>query len=102
MSDSVKGGNDTLRTASAGSTVSNTMWGDGQFMSGTASGGQDTFVFKDIATQTVGTQNFVEDFSQSQHDQIQFNGVAGVTSFASLGFDTTTNPGSTIINGLLP
>jgi hypothetical protein len=52
---------------------------------------------KDTATQTVGIQNFVGDFSQSQLDQIQFSGVAGVTTFADLSFDTTTTPGSTII-----
>jgi hypothetical protein len=32
----------------------------------------------------------VEDFSQSQHDLIEFNGVAGVTSFANLSFDTVS------------
>ena len=81
ISGSARGGNDILiaGTASAGSTVANFMWGDAAVMSGTASGGQDTFVFRDsparrfcsddrdhlnIATgQTVGTSNFVEDFS---------------------------------------
>jgi hypothetical protein len=40
----------------------------------------------------------VEDFSQTQHDVIEFSDVAGVTSFANLSFDTTTVPGSTIIH----
>jgi hypothetical protein len=51
-----------------------------------------------MAGQTVGTNNYVEDFSQSQHDVIEFSGVAGVKSFADLSFDTTTSPGDTIIN----
>jgi hypothetical protein len=41
-------------------------------------------VFKDIGLVTVGTQNTVEDFSQSQQDKIEFSGVAGVQSFADL------------------
>jgi len=45
----------------------------------------------------VGTQNFVEDFNQTQNDVIEFSGVANVNSFADLKFDTTTDPGSTII-----
>ena len=65
---------------------------------GSAQGGADHFVFKDTATATVGTQNFIMDFSQSQHDVIEFSGVAGVTSFADLKFDTTLDPGNTIIN----
>jgi hypothetical protein len=85
MSGSAKGGNDALiaGTAAAGSTVSNDMWGDGQ-LSDRAEGGKDLFVFKDIGLVTVGTQNTVEDFSQSQQDKIEFSGVAGVQSFADL------------------
>jgi hypothetical protein len=102
MSDSAHGGNDSLiaGTASAGSTVTNLLWGDAVNMLGAASGGQDTFIFKDNVAvgQTVGINNFVEDFSQSQHDLIEFSSVAGVTSFASLTFDTTIQPGSTIIH----
>lgn len=102
MFDTARGGNDILiaGTAIAGSTVTNLMWGDAAVMSGSAIAGQDTFVFKDnlAAGQTVGIFNFVEDFSQTQHDVIEFSGVAGVTSFANLSFDTTTDPGSTIIH----
>ena len=85
MSGSAKGGDDTLiaGTAAPGSTVSNDMWGDGQ-LSGGAQGGKDQFVFKDFGSMTVGTQNTVEDFSQSQRDKIEFSGVAGVQSFADL------------------
>ena len=64
--------------------------------------GQDTFIFKDNVAkgQTVGTQNFIFDFSQSQHDVIEFSGVAGVNSFADIAkhIDQTTVPGNTIIN----
>jgi hypothetical protein len=102
MLDHARGGNDTLvaGTASANSTVMNFMWGDAFQIPGAASGGQDTFVFHDnVATaQTVGINNFVEDFSQNQHDLIELRSVAGVTSFANLSFDTTTDPGSTIIH----
>jgi hypothetical protein len=38
------------------------------------------------------------DFSQTQHDLIVFDGVLGVTSFTDLNFDTTSDPGSTIIH----
>jgi hypothetical protein len=77
------------------------MWGDAVQMAASAKGGQDTFMFKDTAAtatsaaQTVGTQNFVEDFSLKQHDQIQFSGVAGVTKFTDL--QITTNGTDTII-----
>jgi hypothetical protein len=102
MSGCARGGNDTLvaGTANAGSTVNNFMWGDAAIMSATATGGQDAFVFRDniLTHQTVGTFNFVEDFSQSQHDLIEFSHVAGVKSFADLSFDTATAPGSTIIH----
>ena len=77
------------------------MWGNGQIQPGsTVTLGLDTFVFKDnlAAGQTVGTHNTIEDFSQSQHDVIQFSCVAGVKSFADLAFDTMTQPGSTIIH----
>jgi hypothetical protein len=85
MSGSAKGGDDTLiaGTAAPGSTVSNDMWGDGQLSDG-ARGGKDQFVFRDFGSMTVGTQNTVEDFNQSQQDKIEFSGVAGVQSFADL------------------
>ena len=49
------------------------------------------------ASMTVGTNNTIFDFSQSQHDKIEFIGVAGVTTFGNLSFDTVTSPGDTII-----
>ena len=47
---------------------------------------------------TVGTHNTIEDFSQSQHDQIEFSGVTGVHSFNDLviaqnGTDTIITAG---------
>src|SRR5262249_26354947 len=99
MSDSAHAGNNTLiaGTAAAGSTVINEMWGNAAHIDGIPINGsndipgsskvtlgQDTFIFKDTATQTVGTQNFIHDFIQSQHDVIEFSGVAGVHSFADL------------------
>jgi hypothetical protein len=33
---------------------------------------------------SVGTQNFIYDFNQSQLDKIEFSGVTGVTSFTNL------------------
>ena len=96
---STHGGNDTLvaGTATAGSTVVNDMWGDAQFMSASATAGRDTFVFKDnlAAGQTVGMHNTIEDFNQSQHDVIEFIGVAGVSSFGDLGI--LVQAGATII-----
>jgi hypothetical protein len=62
------------------------MWGDGDGLIG----GQDTFVFKDnlAADQTVGNQNFIHDFNQSQHDVIKFidvfDGATHITSFEQL------------------
>jgi hypothetical protein len=99
LSDCSKGGNDVLYagTAAAGGTVNNVMWGDG-FLSGGAEGGKDQFVFRDDGLMTVGTQNTIEDFSQSQHDQIKFIDVAGVQSFNDLvitqsGADTLITAG---------
>src|SRR5258705_197304 len=88
LSSSAKGGNDILTagTASAGGTVHNDMWGDGP-LSGSAQGGADQFVFKDNGPMTVGTNNLIEDFSQSQHDTIEFSQVAGVTGFTDLTFN---------------
>ena len=85
MSGSAKGGDDTLfaGTTVPGGTVNNVMWGDGQ-LSGGAQGGKDLFVFKDNGSMTVGTINTIEDFSQSQHDQIKFVDVADVHSFNDL------------------
>lgn len=61
------------------------MWGNARQLVGpNLTFGHDTFVFKDTATQTVGTQNFIEDFSQTNHDVIVFSGIAGVHSFADL------------------
>jgi hypothetical protein len=112
MSGSAHAGNNTLTagTATAGSIVQNDMWGNAQFIDGTFIGGSnnipgssnvtlghDTFIFRDTATQTVGTLNSIHDFIQS-HDLIEFAGVASVKSFANLSFDTTTTPGSTIIH----
>src|SRR5262249_23233122 len=89
MSGSAQGGNDTLvaGTASPHSAgVINDMWGDGKLSEG-ATGGHDTFILKDdvAAGQTVGTQNKIEDFSQSQHDVIEFVGVFdGATHITSI------------------
>jgi hypothetical protein len=103
MSDTAKGGNDVLIAGTGDFTlnpnaVNNTMYGDAVFMSGLAKGGADTFVFHDSGSMTVGTQNFINDFSLSQHDKIEFIGVVGVSGFANLHFDTFTTPGSTIIH----
>jgi len=102
MSGNAKGGNNVLIAgdADASASVRNDMWGDAQTMLGTAIGGKDTFEFVDNIVQggTVGTKNYIEDFSQHQHDSILFSGVAGVTGFSNLSFDTTTTPGSTIIH----
>jgi hypothetical protein len=85
-------------TSVPGGTVINEMWGDGQ-LSGGAQGGKDLFVFKDNGSMTVGTNNAIEDFSQSQHDQIKFVDVAGVHSFNDLvitqiGPDTVITAGA--------
>jgi hypothetical protein len=100
MSGSAKGGDDTLfaGTAAPGGTVINDMWGDGQ-LSGGAQGGKDLFVFKDNSSMTVGTNNTIEDFSQSQQDKIEFSGVASLHSFADLtitqsGTDTIITAGA--------
>jgi hypothetical protein len=99
-----KGGNDVLIAGreSVGSTVKNEMWGDAQTMSETAQGGADLFVFQDntslVDALTVGTDNTIYDFSLSQHDAIQFIGVAGVSGFGDLDIETTSKPGSTVIH----
>src|SRR5262249_47801596 len=82
--------NDTLvaGTATTGGAVSNDMTGNG---------GQDTFVFKDTATQTVGTNNTIEDFSQAQHDKIEFDGVADVSSINDLVGKITSDGTNTFI-----
>jgi hypothetical protein len=113
MFGSAHAGNNTLiaGTATAGSLVQNEMWGNAGSIdnipingsndipgSSNVTLGHDTFIFKDTATQTVGTQNSIHDFLQSQHDLIEFAGVAGVTGFGNLTFDKTTTPGSTIID----
>ena len=102
MSEKTVGGDDVLiaGTAISGANdVFNFMWGDAQNgLTGLATGGADTFVFKDDGSLTVGTHNQIFDFSQSQHDTIQFIDVAGVSGFGDLIFDTTTEPGSTVIH----
>jgi hypothetical protein len=103
MSDTAKGGNDVLIAGTGNFTldpfsVNNTMYGDAVFMSGLAKGGADTFVFHDQGSMTVGTDNFIMDFSQSQHDKIEFIGVVGVSGFANLIIDTDTHTGNTIIH----
>jgi hypothetical protein len=101
MSGSAHAGNNILiaGAASGGGKVVNDMWGDAAQM-GTAKGGHDTFVFNDnnVTGQTVGTNNTIEDFNQTQHDIIALFGIAGVTGFCSLTFDTTIDPGSTVIH----
>ncbi|MER8518727.1 hypothetical protein NKH56_04825 [Mesorhizobium sp. M1076] len=99
MSGSALGGNDTLYAGSAapGCTVINDMWGDGQ-LSELAQGGRDQFIFKDDGSMTVGTQNTIYDFSQTQGDTIVFSGVEGVQSFDDLtiaqsGTDTIITAG---------
>ncbi|MER9019396.1 hypothetical protein [Mesorhizobium sp. M0898] len=99
MSGSARGGNDTLYagTAAPGCTVINDMWGDGQ-LSELAQGGRDQFIFKDDVSMTVGTQNTIYDFSQTQDDTIVFSGVEGVQSFDDLtiaqsGTDTIITAG---------
>ena len=95
VSGSVQAGNDILVAGTQGEvgglqgTVKNVMWGDAQFMSADASGGQDTFVFKDdpAAGLTAGNQNFIVDFNQSQQDVIAFD-VPGVTEFGDLIIET--------------
>ncbi|WLB90695.1 hypothetical protein [Bradyrhizobium japonicum] len=100
MSGCAEGGDDILfaGTAAPGGTVSNEMWGDGLLL-GDAAGGRDLFVFKDDGPATVGTENTIGDFSQSQHDQIKFSNVAGVHSFNDLvitqsGTDTLVTAGA--------
>jgi len=103
MSDAAKGGDDVLIAGTGNfalnpQAVANSMVGDANVMSGLAKGGADTFVFHDNGPMTVGTNNHIGDFSQSQHDKIMFIGVAGVATFADLTFDTTTELGSTIVH----
>jgi hypothetical protein len=95
MLDTTKGGNDVLiaGTASMGGSVSNDMWGDARdTFSETAKGGADTFVFSDHDGATVGTDNHIHDFSQSQHDIIGFIGVAGVNGFDDIADQISYDP----------
>jgi hypothetical protein len=97
MFDTTKGGDDVLiaGTASMGGTVINDMWGDARdTFSETAKGGADTFMFIDDGNSgaTVGTQNTIHDFSQSQHDKIAFIGVAGVSGFDDPDFQISYDP----------
>jgi hypothetical protein len=100
LSGFAEGGDDTLfaGTAAPNGMVSNVMWGDGSLLGG-AHGGRDLFVFRDDGLLTVGTQNTIEDFSQRQHDRIEFSDVAGVDSFHDLvithaGADTVITAGA--------
>jgi hypothetical protein len=78
------GGNDVLiaGTARNGGAVSNEMWGDlfGAF----SRGGSDTFVFKDSGQATVGTDNMIGDFRQTDHDVIELDHIKGVRCFSDL------------------
>jgi hypothetical protein len=103
ITGSVEAGNDILVAGTQSvldlqGTVRNEMWGDAQFMSPDAIGGQDTFVFKDdpAAGMTVGQINFILDFNQSQHDVIAF-GIPGVTEFGDLIINTDTQLETTFI-----
>ncbi len=91
LQDNAKGGNDVL-IAGTGLGVLNNMWGDGA-LTESAQGGADLFVFKDSGSMTVGANNAIFDFSQSQHDQIVFSGVAGVSGFGDLSFSPVTYGG---------
>jgi len=99
MSENSSGGYNTL-IAGLGINVYNNMWGDAQNTS-TASKqvGHDLFVFKDKGSMTVGTQNFIYDFSELLSDKIEFSHVAGVKHFSDLQFlvqngDTTIQAGN--------
>jgi hypothetical protein len=61
-------------------------------------GGADHFVFHDFGPATVGTNNNIYDFHPGDKDRIEFIDVDGVNTFADLIFDTTTNPGNTIVH----
>jgi len=67
------------------------MWGDTPNIP-TEQFGHDTFVF---AGDTVGTQNYIEDFQQ-QFDKIEFIGVSGVHGFSDLSI-STNGSGDTVI-----
>jgi hypothetical protein len=60
------------------------MWGDTQLLSGSATGGNDTFVFVDAFG-----QDFVNDFRQGE-DTIEFQ-VAGVSDFDDLVITDTAD-----------
>ena len=85
LSGTINCGNDVLiaGTAQVGGSVSNEMYGDAKNPLQPAKGGADMFVFIDDVDRglTVGTQNKIYDFSQSQHDKIAFIGVEGVSGF---------------------
>lgn len=91
-----KFGSDVLiaGTAAEGGTVYNYMYGDAED-NNAGFGAADLFVFSDDGSQTVGTNNYIYDFSQFQNDRIEFSGVDGVHGFADLGI--TFNGGNTII-----
>jgi hypothetical protein len=70
--DKAVGGADTLIAGvqSGGGSVTNVMWGDGR-LSGSAVGGNDTFVFND----SFGNQNYVVDFHQGE-DVLNIDGLS--------------------------
>jgi Ca2+-binding RTX toxin-like protein len=84
MSGTAKGGNDLLISGSG----TDHMWGDAAVLSGSATGGHDTFMFKD----GFGT-DFVYDFHQHQ-DLMVFSG-DDVNRFRDL--DITMSGSDTVI-----
>jgi len=93
------GGYNTLiaGTGINGNNVINKMWGDANTVTGTTTtGGHDIFIFQDNGTARVGTQNYINDFSQAISDHIEFSHVAGVTGFSNLVI--TQSSGNTIIH----
>ncbi len=76
MTDRARGGDDRLVSG----TNQDEMWGDAQFLSGDAEGGQDVFVFEPFNDRDV-----IWDFEQGE-DRIDLSAFApyGVTDFASI------------------
>jgi len=96
-SDYAVGGYNTViaGTGINGNGVKNQMWGDAKTVTGTTTtGGHDLFIFADNGTAKVGTQNYINDFSQTVSDHIEFSHVAGVTGFSNL---VITHSGSNTI-----
>ncbi|MEI8186023.1 MAG: hypothetical protein WCG19_04955 [Chlorobiaceae bacterium] len=98
-SDHAAGGYNTIiaGTGINGNGVINQMWGDAITVLGTTTtGGHDLFIFADNGTASVGTQNYIYDFSQAVSDHIEFSHIDGVTRFSDLVI--TQSGGSTIIH----